>query len=145
MNAMICSLLLVGDTIVYQPTAIVHHYHRRDYDPQVRQMQRYGRELTAFYSSMLINHPGSTARFLKVGGYAVPDHLARGGRPIEEIDTDFPRESVRANRLVLIQGRFAYTRARVHARPVSMQSSRKRTTVPSDRPTTRGLTWAKKP
>ena len=115
-TAALSTVLLAGGTIVYQPTAIVHHYHRRDYKALRRHLQGYGRGLTSFYASMLVRRPGGTAEFLRLGGQAARDHFSRRGRRLNELSDDFPHELLRANRMGLLQGPFAYAAARVHAR-----------------------------
>lgn len=111
-SAMISTLMLRGGTIVYQPSAIVHHYHRRDYDALLRHLEGYGRGLTAYYASMLANRPGGTGRFLRASRDAARNHLARGGRH-GDLGEDFPPDLLRANRRGLLQGWFAYPAARV--------------------------------
>jgi glycosyltransferase involved in cell wall biosynthesis len=109
-------VLLAGGTIVYQPSAIVHHYHRRDYDELQCHLQGYGRGLTSFYTSMLMRRAGGTAQLLRLGGQAVRDHFTRRGRQLTEFSDDFPRELLWANRIGLLQGPFMYAVARVHTR-----------------------------
>ena len=115
-TAALSTVLLTGGTIVYQPTAIVHHYHRKDYGALRSTLRGYGRGLTSFYASMLVHRPNGTAELLRVGGQAVMDHFSRGGRQLIELSDDFPRELLWANRIGLLQGPFTYAAAQVHAR-----------------------------
>ena len=115
-TAALSTVLLAGGTIVYQPTAIVHHYHRKDYGALRSHLRGYGRGLTSFYASMLVHRPGSTAELLRVGSQAVMDHFSRRGRQFSELSDDFPRELLWANRIGLLQGPFTYAAAQVHAR-----------------------------
>lgn len=115
-TAALSTVLLAGGTVVYQPTAIVHHYHRKDYAALRSTLQGYGRGLTSFYASMLVHRPGGTAELLRVGGQAVIDHFSRGGRQFGELSDDFPRELLWANRIGLLQGPFTYAAAQVHTR-----------------------------
>ena len=50
-------VLVGGGTIVYQPTAVTHHYHRRDLEGLHKQMVGYGAGLTAAYTSLLLKPP----------------------------------------------------------------------------------------
>ena len=111
--AILTTLLIRGGTIVYQPSAIVHHYHRRDYDTLLRHLEGYGRGLSAYYASMLAKRPGGTGRFLRASGDAARTHLARAGGRHGDLSGDFPPELLRANRRGLRQGWFAYPVARV--------------------------------
>ena len=115
-TAALSTVLLTGGTIVYQPTAIVHHYHRKDYDALHSHLRGYGRGLTSFYASMLAHRPGGAAELLRIGGQAVMDHFSRRGRQLSELSDDFPRELLWANRIGLLQGPFMYAAAQVHAR-----------------------------
>jgi glycosyltransferase involved in cell wall biosynthesis len=114
-SAMLSTLMMHGGTVVYQPSAIVHHYHRREYDTLLRHLEGYGRGLTAYYASMLANRPGGSVGFLRAAGDAVRNHLARRGGRHGDVDLDFPRELLRANRKGALQGWFAYPVARVRA------------------------------
>jgi GT2 family glycosyltransferase len=115
-TAALSTVLLTGGTIVYQPTAIVHHYHRKDYSALRSNLRGYGRGLTSYYASMLVHRPGGTAELLRVGGQAVMDHFLRRGRQLSELSDDFPRGLLWANRIGLMQGPFTYAAAQVQAR-----------------------------
>ena len=65
-TAALSTVLLTGGTIVYQPTAIIHHYHRKDYGALRSNLRGYGRGLTSFYASMLLHRPGGTAELLRL-------------------------------------------------------------------------------
>jgi len=114
-SAMLSTLMMRGGTIVYQPSAVVHHYHRRDYDTLLRHLEGYGRGLTAYYASMLANQPGGPVRFLRASGDAARNHLSRRGDRHGDVSHDFPRELLRANRKGALRGWFAYPVARVRA------------------------------
>ena len=112
-TAALSALLWAGGTIVYQPTAIVRHGHRRDYAALRRQMLGYGRGLSAYYMSMLVHHPDCGLELLRLSRQAVRDQFSRRGRRSRELDEDFPRELLRANRIGLLQGPFMYAAARL--------------------------------
>jgi hypothetical protein len=116
---MISTLIMRGGTIVYQPSAIVYHYHRRDYDTLLRHLEGYGRGLAAYYASMLVNRPGGTGKFLRAMGDAVRNHFARTGGRHGDLSEDFPRDLLKANRRGLLRGCFAYRVARARARRMS--------------------------
>jgi glycosyltransferase involved in cell wall biosynthesis len=114
-TAAFSALLLAGGTIVYQPTAIVYHRHRRDYAALRRVMIGYGRGLSAYYASMLVRQPGCAMELARLSRQALRDQVSRRGRRLGDLD-DFPRELLRANRVGLLQGAFMYPGARLHAR-----------------------------
>ncbi|MCA2219604.1 glycosyltransferase, partial [Jidongwangia harbinensis] len=66
-------VLLTGGTIVYQPTAVTHHYHRRDLAGLHKQMLGYGTGLTAAYTSLLLHRPTLLWPLLKLAPGALRD------------------------------------------------------------------------
>ena len=124
-TAVLSELLLAGGTIVYQPTAIVHHCHRRDYDTLRRHMRAYGRGLSAFYASVLVHRPECAPELLRLTGQAMRHQLSRRGRRPAGAAGHLPRELVRANQLGLVQGAFMYPGARLHARRLGRTAARR--------------------
>jgi len=115
-TAALSTLLLASGTVVYQPSAIVRHYHRREYASLNRQLTGYGRGLTAFYVSTLLHRPGCTTELLRLGRQAARDQFSPQGRRHSELGADYPRDLLRANLVGMLQGPFAYAGARVRAR-----------------------------
>jgi GT2 family glycosyltransferase len=114
-TAAFSALLLAGGTIVYQPSAIVRHRHRRDYDSLRRVMLGYGRGLSAYYASMLAHHPSCAPALMRLSRQALRDQFSRDGPRSRDLE-GFPPELLRLNRLGLLQGAFMYPRARLRAR-----------------------------
>jgi glycosyltransferase involved in cell wall biosynthesis len=126
-TAAFSAVLLNGGTVVYQPSAIVHHRHRQD-DSALRDlMLGHGRGLGAFYTSMVLRRPGCTLELARLAPRAIRDQFSSRGQRLSRLDDGFPPELLRANRLGLIQGPWAYVRARLQARQLS-----KRATQPPD-------------
>lgn len=114
-TAALSALLLAGGTIVYQPSAIVHHRHRRDFAALERVMLGYGRGLSAYYASMLVRDPTCLVEIVRLTGRALRDHLSPDGQRLGELD-GFPKELLRINRKGLLQGAFMYPGAWLRAR-----------------------------
>ena len=114
-TAALSTLLLAGGTIVYQPSAIVHHRHRRDYGALERVMLGYGRGLSAYYASMLVRHPSCLPELMRLSRRAMRDQVSRDGQRLGELD-GFPKELLRINRKGLRQGAFKYPGAWLRAR-----------------------------
>ncbi len=114
-TAALSALLLAGGTIVYQPSAIVHHRHRRSYDALERVMLGYGRGLSAYYASMLVRHPRCLPELARLSGQAIRAQLSRHGRRFNELH-GFPMELLALNRKGLLQGAFLYPGAWLRAR-----------------------------
>ena len=104
-------VLLGGGTIVYQPTAVTRHYHRRDYDGLRRQMTGYGMGLTAAYTSLLMSRPGLLWRLLRLAPGALRDLRSPSGPRLGGIG-DFPRDLLGANRRGMLAGPRAYLQGR---------------------------------
>ena len=114
-TAALSALLLAGGTIVYQPSAIVHHRHRRDYGSLERVMLGYGRGLSAYYASMLVRHPRCLPELVRLTGRALHAQLSPAGQRLTDLN-GFPVELLRINRTGLLQGAFMYPGARLRAR-----------------------------
>ena len=118
-TAALSAVLLAGGTIVYQPTAIVHHYHRREYEAFRRQLQGYGRGLTSFYISTILRRPHSVVGLLRLSSQAAKDQFSSRSQRRTVLSSEFPRDLLRANRIGLLQGPFAYAVARWQAHRLS--------------------------
>lgn len=106
-------LLLRGGTLVYQPTAITHHYHRRTKAELRRLMFCYGAGLTAFYTSLVVADP----RRLMTLGQLVPNFVrdSHGPRSLRsgDLTSDFPPDLRWSNRRGLVGGPVRYLISRV--------------------------------
>jgi GT2 family glycosyltransferase len=116
-------VLLNGGTIVYQPSAITRHYHRRDLDGLRHQMIGYGRGLTAAYTSLVLADPTVLWPLLRLVPTALRDVFTAGGARTESIRGDFPTEVLRANQWAMLSGPVAYLRGRAIDRRLSRQQT----------------------
>ncbi len=114
-TAALCALLLAGGTVVWQPSAVVHHRHRRDRRSLEKVMLGYGRGLSAYYASMVVRHPGCLLELARLSRRALRDQLSARGVKAEELD-GFPAELLAINRKGLLQGALLYPGARLRAR-----------------------------
>ena len=119
-------VLLGGGTIVYQPTAVTHHYHRRDFEGLRKQMVGYGAGLTAAYTSLLLKRPGLLWPLLKLAPGALRDLTSKDSLRVSTLRQDFPRELLTANRRGMLAGPGAYLRGRRAAAAKDRESSRLR-------------------
>jgi glycosyltransferase involved in cell wall biosynthesis len=115
-TAALSAILMAGGTLVYQPTAIVHHSNRREEDVLRDLLVGHGRGLGAFYTSMLVREPSCVTELLALAPQALRDQFSPSGRRLGRLDEGFPRELLWANRVGLLQGPFVYASARVQAR-----------------------------
>ncbi|MFI7602962.1 glycosyltransferase [Actinoplanes sp. NPDC049681] len=115
-------VLVGGGTIVYQPTAVTHHYHRRDFEGLQKQMVGYGAGLTAAYTSLLMKRPGLLWPLLKLVPGALRDLTSKDSLRVSTLREDFPRELLTANRRGMIAGPRAYLKGRRAARAKARSS-----------------------
>jgi GT2 family glycosyltransferase len=109
-------VLLSGGKIVYQPTAVTHHYHRRDLAGLRKQMVGYGTGLVAAYVSLLMARPGVIFGLLKLVPPALRELTAKDTARMATIQDDFPRDLLAANRRGMLAGPRAYLKGRRAAR-----------------------------
>ena len=109
-------VLVGGGTIVYQPSAVTHHYHRRDFEGLHKQMVGYGAGLTAAYTSLLLKRPGLLWPLLKLAPGALRDLTSKDSLRVSTLRDDFPRELLTANRRGMLAGPRAYLKGRRAAR-----------------------------
>jgi GT2 family glycosyltransferase len=103
-----------GYSLVYEPAAIVHHWHRRDYSMLRRQAYGYGVGLTAFLMKTLIDKPQRLFNLV----VRIPPGLAfifssRSPKNIKK-KTDYPKELTKIERKGMLYGPFAYLRSHRH-------------------------------
>jgi glycosyltransferase involved in cell wall biosynthesis len=109
-------LLLAGGTMVYQPTAITHHFHRRSIEELRRQMYGYGAGLTAFYTSLILTRPKSISGLVGLLPSAYRDFFGSDSLRSGSLPDSFPKQLLKINRKGLVSGPFLYLRARHEAR-----------------------------
>lgn len=99
-----------GGTIVYQPTALVRHYHRREVAELYRQMVGYGTGLTAAYTSLVLHQPAVLWRLLRLAPTAWRDLHSDDSLRVAGLGPEFPRDLLHANRRGMLRGPLAYLR-----------------------------------
>jgi hypothetical protein len=108
--------LLGGGTVVYEPTALVRHSHRRTSHEFMIQVFGYGTGLTAMYTSLVFDDPRRLVVILR----KVPLGLRMLLRPDERLSpsrfTSFPRRTKVYQLVGMAYGPFAYLRSVLSAR-----------------------------
>lgn len=105
-------IIKAGYQLVYQPSALVHHLHRADYEAFRRQCYNYGVGLTAYLTKTVVADPLDGVRL--VSRLPAVIAFARRNRSVEGPTAwvDYPPELTRAE----VRGRFygpvAYARSR---------------------------------
>ncbi len=105
-----------GGTLVYEPAAVVRHWHRRDYEGLRTQAFGYGVGFGAYLTASLCARPALLGAMLRRTVPALrhlldPDSVKNEGR-----EPGFPRELVWRERAGMLAGPFAYAVSRWHYR-----------------------------
>jgi GT2 family glycosyltransferase len=124
------AVIAAGYTLVYEPAAIVHHRHHRNYDDLRRQMYGYGVGLTAYLMKSLVDRPGLVLdvalRIPRGVMYAVspssPKNMRKRG--------DYPRELTALERTGMLWGPCAYLRSRWQTRTLRPRGSLRGPAIP---------------
>jgi GT2 family glycosyltransferase len=127
-------VITAGYTLVYEPAAIVHHRHHRNYDDLRKQMYGYGIGLTAYLTKLLVDKPD---RFLDVA-VRIPHGLVyvlspRSPKNMKKC-VDYPRELTTLERKGMLYGPFAYLRSRWQTRTMRPRGSLRGPAIPSASP-----------
>jgi glycosyltransferase involved in cell wall biosynthesis len=101
-----------GGTLVYEPAAVLRHWHRRGYEGMRRLAFGYGVGLGAYLSSSLCTRPGLLGPMLRRAVPAARHLLGAGSVRNENRDDRFPRELVWRERAGFVAGPFAYAASR---------------------------------
>ncbi len=105
-------VISAGYQLVYQPSAVLHHWHRRDYPGLIRQANGYGVGLTAFLTKTLIDRPlriFEVISKLPSGIHYLVDPLSPKNR---KKHSDYPKALTRVERQGMLRGPLAYVRSR---------------------------------
>jgi len=101
-----------GGRVVYEPGAVVWHWHRRDYGSLRRLVYDYGIGLAAYLTSALVHEPRQLATMLRLLVPAVRHALGRSSEKNRHKKADYPRELEMIELLGMIRGPLAYARSR---------------------------------
>ncbi len=123
-TAAFSTLLLLGGTVVWQPTALVSHWHRRDFDSVSNMFHGYGRGLGAFYASMIARHPKSLIELVRLIPQALKDLTSPDDLRLGEVGEDFPKDLLQARRAGLLRGPVMYIAARLGLRRERLAADR---------------------
>lgn len=104
--------ILTGNRIVYEPSALVHHAHRPDYEGLKRQVYAYGAGLTAYYLKTLLGDPRLIPDFLRRVPAGLRLMLSGDSSLNAGKQRDFPRELERMERKGMVRGPYLYARSR---------------------------------
>ncbi|CAA9588984.1 MAG: hypothetical protein AVDCRST_MAG86-4287 [uncultured Truepera sp.] len=105
-----------GYTLVYQPAAVVHHWHHREYGALQRQAYGYGVGLTAFLTRVILNQPKRLLEIAPLVPRAVIYALSPASPKNTKKRTDYPRELSTLERRGMLYGPLAYVKSHLSVR-----------------------------
>jgi O-antigen biosynthesis protein len=108
-----------GYTLVYEPAAIVYHFHRRDYHALRRQIYGYGVGLTAFLTKCLLDDPRRVLEFAGKLPYGLAYALSPRSPKNVKKSVDYPRDLTWAELQGMLYGPLAYLRSRHRVQQLS--------------------------
>lgn len=107
----ITDVQLTGGTAAWWPTAIMRHYHRRDFEELREQLVGYGAGLTAFYTALIWAKPTIIFGLLRLAPRALHDLYSPDSLRVATLEEDFPRFLLAQNRRNMLAGPWLYIRA----------------------------------
>jgi len=110
--------VLNGYTIVYEPTAVIFHYHRRDYTYFTKQTYDYGVAFTAFVTKFIIHNPQHLWHLVGKMPQVVKELFGNSSTKKVRRDSDFPKELKRNEYLGWLYGPVAYIRSRKRVKQI---------------------------
>jgi O-antigen biosynthesis protein len=124
-------MILCGHQIVYQPRAIAHHAHRREYEALRRQVYAYGVGLTAYYLKTVLGKPRFAWDFVRMVPTGVRWMLHSESHVNVHKGDGYPKELTWTERRGMLYGPLAYLRSRRRYGPHPVYD--RRLTVHSER------------
>jgi GT2 family glycosyltransferase len=104
--------ILRGQTIVYEPHAVVHHAHRPDYDALRRQIHAYGAGMVACHLKTLLANPGLAWSFAAKLPTGLRFVLGSDSSKNAQKRHGYPRELTRLELRGMLYGPVGYARSR---------------------------------
>jgi glycosyltransferase involved in cell wall biosynthesis len=108
-------LINQGYTLAYEPSALLHHYHRRDYAALKRQLSAYGIGFTAYLTRIILEDPKHLGSMLRQTPYALRYLFGSQSPRNQHKQPTFPGELTRIELFGMLYGPLAYLRSRHRA------------------------------
>ncbi len=104
--------IIDGGTLVYEPAAVLRHWHRRDYEGMRRQAFGYGMGLGAYLTAAVWRRPVLLGAMLRRAGPAAMHMLGSHSEKNSGRGESFPRELVWRELAGVLAGPLGYARSR---------------------------------
>lgn len=116
--AIYLQLLFAGYRLVYEPRALLYHFHRREYEALKKQIYNYGVGFSAFLTKTLLDQPREIIPFALRLPYGLYLLLNAGSMKNAKKRGDYPAELQRLEYKGLLYGTYAYLKSRQRTRPM---------------------------
>ncbi len=110
-------MLAGGGGVVYEPSALVWHWNRRDYASLQRLMHDYGVGLSAYLTAAVVREPRLAAGMARNAALGVRHVLGRSSPKNRAKRRDYPRELERRELRGMFAGPAAYLAGRLGRTP----------------------------
>lgn len=107
-------IIVNGYRLVYEPSAILFHHHRRDYPGLACQAFGYGVGLSAFLMKTIYDHPNRIANMILKVPAGLRYILDPNSSKNRKKQADYPKELTRLELKGFLLGPFAYLQSRWH-------------------------------
>ncbi len=115
-----------GYTLVYAPTALIYHQHRREYRELQKQIYNYGVGITAYLTKSLLGAPRLLPDFLAQACAASLRSFFKPQEHAQKMPAHYPKELLKIRRKGMLYGPLAYLRSRRLARKMVSEGSEQR-------------------
>jgi len=116
-------VLMSGATIVYQPRAVIRHYHRETMEELRKQMVNYGAGLSAFLFREFLFLPGAKMQLLRVVPAGLKRMFDSDSEKNESRSAAYPEDLAKAERRGFFKGPYLYVKSRRNAKKLRLASS----------------------
>lgn len=110
--------LKTGDQLVYEPGAMVWHFHRREEEGMRRQAYGYGMGLGAYLTHQITRDPRTLLFLLRKFPAAFMHLFSKKSEKMSRLPDNYPRRLVWMERLGILMGLPNYVRSRIKERPM---------------------------
>ncbi len=114
--ALFFQIISGGYQLVYEPSALIYHIHRREYERLRRQMYGYGVGLTAFLTKCFLEKPRRMIDVIRQLPYGFFYAFGVQSPKNQNKRSDYPRELTNLERKGMLYGPFAYLYSRWRTR-----------------------------
>lgn len=108
--------LQTGSHLVYEPGAMVWHYHRRSEEGMRRQAFNYGVGLGAYLTKQIVDDPKRLAFFARKFPAALKHLFSKKSSKMVRLPNDYPSRLVWSERMGILMGVPGYFRSRAKSR-----------------------------